>query len=174
VKSSKIWCVKFDGLEHRVRLPIDFAEYVSWARAVGSTGVECVATVGEWGQLQLWQAAPEEEIVRQITEGLHAMDRASGDTSVESSIQLLRMATTAWPVTISFDAKNRRYTVVLPKETRDLELAPIPNGPAVIFAAPDILEVWRAPAWVEHVRNSRRDIRQLTEAALSNLEHDMQ
>ena len=71
---------------------------------------------------------------------------------------------------VQLRSKNKRFTIVLPKEARDLGLAPSAGSTAVIFAAGGLLEIWRASSWLEHIHKAHAELPTIIEAAADEIE----
>jgi hypothetical protein len=81
-------------------------------------------------------------------------------------VELARYLATTWTIRCTFEAKGNRFTLVLPKEPRDLGILPSENNFAVIFNTGHILEIWSAPAWVQHIVQISSNLSDLTNLAL--------
>ena len=96
--------------------------------------------------------------------------RQIGRQQVRSRIvEYARYAASTWPVSISWEAKARRYTFTLPEGARMLRLAPSRGERAVVFAVGEILEVWPADEWVAYIRTLARDLDEVRESAIEQL-----
>jgi hypothetical protein len=70
-----------------------------------------------------------------------------------------RFSATRW--TVSLLREQSRYSLTLPEEPRKLGLAPSRGRRAAIFVAGQILEVWPAEKWLDHVRELAADLDRL-------------
>jgi UDP-2,3-diacylglucosamine pyrophosphatase LpxH len=60
---------------------------------------------------------------------------------------------------------------VLPREFRDLGLLPNQGEVAAVLILGDVLEIWSADKWVEHARDVRGRLLEITERAFDELEN---
>jgi hypothetical protein len=66
--------------------------------------------------------------------------------------------------------ESNRFTFTLPEGARKLDIAPARGEKAVVFIAGEILEVWHAGKWVEHIRRLIATLDDLEESALESLD----
>lgn len=141
----RIWVRKVDP-QNRIRLSADLSEIVSWTPAKPGSSLECVAFPGAYGQMQLAAREPEASFRRQLSVSLSERSALSDEATTEWA-KFARFAAALWNVTIVFDSQPARVAITLPKESRDLALAPNAGETAVVFGMGEILEVWNGPAW---------------------------
>jgi len=82
-------------------------------------------------------------------------------------MRLMRYQLTRCEVEFSED----RYGIVLPREFRDMELLPNHGQFVAVLILGEVLEIWRADKWAEHVRDVRGRLLEVTERALDELEN---
>lgn len=136
---------------HRVRLPRAVADIVSWLTA-DAGGVEVVATPGPAGGVLMQPLAAHREEVQRLTRAL----RDSPPTESEADqrwMNMARLLATAWAMTISFD-EAERFNFKIPEPPRRMQLLPGAGGTVVVFGFGQILEIWDASRWYEHVRTT--------------------
>jgi len=134
---------------HRVRLPRDVADVVSWLNAQ-TGGVEVVATPGPAGGLLIQPLATHREHVQRLTQALRESAPTESDAD-QSWMNVARLLASAWAMTISFDEAGR-FSFKLPEPPRRLRLLPGAGGTVVVFGFGPVLEIWEASKWYEHVR----------------------
>jgi hypothetical protein len=150
---------------HRLRLPKDLALMLSWL-SVDSERVDCVCTVGAVGGIRIVPATLVEPTRRSLEariSGKVASPRDGGS----AWLALARYLATTWVVPVAIE--ESRFTLTLPEDVRKLGLAPNQGEVAIAFAVTDILEIWRAESWCEHVRESASSIDDLKINALEAL-----
>jgi hypothetical protein len=164
---SKIWIQTVDS-RHRIRLGKHAAEHLPWLKASEGFGIDFVSRVGPTGQLHLSLKDREETLLQKVKASLDASP--VGSDIIDPRIDVLRYEATKWVIPCTFEAKSTRFTLVLPREARDLGLVPNENGIAVIFSTGDILEIWPAGKWVEHVTKISANLSHFTALALDEIE----
>lgn len=159
------WVLTVDK-QHRLRLREEVASVVPWLPTDAGT-IECLAMVGPAGGLVVSPADLPKEHAEVI---IQLRSRQIGRQQVGSRIvEYARYAAATWPVPISWEAKARRYTLTLPEGARKLKLAPNRGERAVVFAAGEVLEVWRADEWVAYIRTLARDLDEVRDSAIDQL-----
>lgn len=138
--------------QHRLRLPSRLGLIVPWLGA-REERVECLALIGPKGGLVI---APETALGRhgKILARLSKLE-FSYETSREV-MEYARFSATNWA--IYFLREPSRYAFTLPEEARKLGLAPSSGRDAAIFVAGQILEVWPAEKWLDHIRELASDL----------------
>jgi DNA-binding transcriptional regulator/RsmH inhibitor MraZ len=160
----RTWTVVVDK-ENRIRIPIEIAEYVTWLRPKDDRG-ECVLVRGPWGGFQAIPLMAYQKLAEPFIEA----SRTTTPEALESGdrwIEAVRYLATAWQISISVEASQVRFTV--PEALRRAELLPGAEGRAVVFGFGEILEIWPAREWYEHVRETSKLKSQLFSAALEDL-----
>ena len=164
----KIWCRTVDP-QSRIRLDAELVKFVPWLDPAKNRDLACIAQTGPEGELQILQNIPHGELLSGISKSL-AQVAADASEASASWLRFARVIATQWPLTCSYDRKNKRFTIVLPKEARDLGLAPSAGSTAVIFAAGGLLEIWRASTWLEHIHKAHAELPTIIEAAADEIE----
>jgi DNA-binding transcriptional regulator/RsmH inhibitor MraZ len=159
----RTWVREVDQ-NNRVRLPLEIRTVVSWM-SVRSRQLECVGMLGPVGGVQLTPLAMHQEDVRRLTEAITNAPRPSDST--EKWMDVARFLATAWPMPINIEAN--RITITLPEPTRRAQQLPQVGGAVVVFGFGEILEIWDALKWHEHVRATARR----KDAAISEAREDL-
>jgi hypothetical protein len=131
--------------------------------------VEGIAVVGALGGVQI---LPQNGLFGRaqdlLSTALSDKDNAAQvDESGDRWARLARFIATCWPITIGVEAN--RFSFTIPEDIRKLELVPSYGGQSVVFAAGEILEVWRASDWLQRSRRSGSRLRVLFEQATEEL-----
>ncbi len=143
----RTWVVTVDPY-NRIRLPLDVGDIVRWI-SVKSENLECTGTPGPWGGIQLAPLTDHQDGVQRLAE-------AVGDTLPSASespqrwVDVARFLATAWLIPISVEAS--RISITLPEPPRRAQQLPQSGGTVVVFGFGDILEIWDALKWHDHVR----------------------
>ena len=145
---SRIWIVRIVE-QHRIRLPLEEIRVaVSWLNSEGSS-TDCVAIPGPAGGIQIQPFATHELLVDQFA-------GAVGNASVKASdsdqnwVNMARLLATSWRISLSVE--TNRISLTLPEPIRRARQLPEVNGEVVVFAFGEILEIWDAAKWWDHVR----------------------
>jgi len=144
----KAWVLEVD--EHnRVRLPLEITDIVRWlTREPGTT--ECIGSLGPMGGIQLEPIAIHEALWQDFTSAL-------GDTSPNYQdsnkkwVDVARLLATSWRMTVTVEKSQIRIT--LPEPVRRAKQLPESGGTVVVFSFGQILEIWDATRWSDHVRS---------------------
>jgi hypothetical protein len=149
--------------DNRIRLPREITEYVPWLKLEG-TQIDCVGRPGAAGGMQLVPLGVHESDVRRLTDAFEPLPEAS--ESGEQWVDLARLLATAWKISICIEAN--RFSLTLPEPPRRALQLPQSGGTTVVFGFGEILEIWDALKWHEHVRSLAKQkgavISQATEA----------
>jgi DNA-binding transcriptional regulator/RsmH inhibitor MraZ len=144
----RIWLVEIDP-HNRVRLPLtEVRVLVPWLKSE-SGSVDCVGTPGPAGGVQIEPFAAHETLGRSYTEALGATAAQSSEAG-QKWVDMARLLATSWRITISIE--TGRINITLPEPMRRAQLIPPAGGLAVVFGFGEILEVWDAVKWHDHVR----------------------
>src|SRR5438128_5468065 len=118
----RIWCRTVDP-QNRIRIDGELASFVPWLDPAKNVDFACIARMGPEGELQILRTVAHEELVSEISASLAEIPASASEGSA-SWMQFARVTATQWPLTCSYDRKNKRFTIVLPKDARDLGLVP--------------------------------------------------
>ncbi len=133
---------------HRIRLPREIAGVVSWLDTQGD-GIECVGVPGPEGGVQVQPLASHEDEVRRMTEALAGTPPRFSEAD-QKWMDVSRLLATVWALTIRFESS--RFSITVPEPPRRAQILPQSGGMVVVFGFGEILEIWDAAKWHEHVR----------------------
>lgn len=161
----QIWVLTVER-QHRIRLSEDAVTAIPWLNPKQTTNG--LGFMGAFGQLQIAPEPMETAFAQQLTA---ALESAPADASEASApwMDFARFAATRWPITFVCEQGRKRMTFVLPKEARDLGLVPGSGSSAVVFVSGNVVEVWKGPDWVAHLRQLRRELDAVTDNAADAL-----
>lgn len=131
--------VKVDN-RHRLVLPSGISEVVGW---IGDGGVDCRAYVAVGG-VGVVPAALDQlhgKLAAALTERRLELDEAAMELG-----DVVRFVASSWPMSI-----DRQLRLTLPEDARKLGLVPGAGQHAAVFASGEVLEIWPAATWREHV-----------------------
>ena len=141
-----IWVTDVDP-HNRVRIPREARDIVAWLNVEG-TEIECIGTLGAAGGIQLAPIASHQTDVARFTEAMDAPPEA--EESGQEWVDVARLFATSWKVLISVEPS--RFSLTLPEPLRRVQEFLQPGGTVIVFGFGNILEVWDAPKWNEHIR----------------------
>ena len=147
---------------HRIRLPREVGLLVTWLRAAVEP-IECVCALGPAGGVVIVPAT----LVASSRRSLDSLisDRVSVPWEVSGPrFELARYFAHTWDLSVQVD--QSRFTLTVPEDVRKLGRAPSGGELAVVFAIGDILEIWRADAWCDHIRQVANSFNELRGSAL--------
>ncbi len=145
----RLWRVLVEE-QHRVRLPLgEVRTVVPWLSLEPGT-VDCVGTLGPVGGIQIAPATTHERLSRGFIEALGDSTARSSESS-QRWMDLARYLATTWPIPISVESSRISFT--LPEPIRRAQLLPGAGGTVTVFGFGEILEVWEAVKWHDHVRS---------------------
>jgi len=159
--SFKVW-TKTVETQGRFRIGAEIATVVRWLKATNDFHLECLAILGHLGQLQIVTHPPVPDLAKELQTRL-AEAHATTDEVAVPWVDFARFAGTAWKVSCTFDVKEKRFTIVLPSDTRKLGITPAAGEHAVVFAIGEIVEIWKAENWVQHIRKIRSTLPTIVE-----------
>ncbi len=165
---ATLW-VRRVGTQHRIRLHGEAAETVKWLKGKAGFAIDCIARLGPAAQLQILPKDREEAAKHKLNSSLKAAP-PNVDEIAAPWTELARYFATGWTIPCSFEEKSNRFTFVLPKEARDLGIVPGENEVVAIFSTGEILEVWPAREWTQHVAKISSNLNQITILALDALQ----
>jgi hypothetical protein len=149
---AKTYVLKLET-QFRIRLSKEVADDVSWLQKAGNStdnsSISCFATFGPFKQLHLLPNR-DEPYFKKIREALTTLP-AKATEIAELWMEGVRDFAAAWPVVCSFESKAKRFTIVLPKEARDLGIIPPETETLVVLVAGEIFEIWPSDKWTEHI-----------------------
>jgi hypothetical protein len=149
---------------HRLRLPLGTAEYAPWLKA----SPKATMTLGRHGGVQVWQHPSSQTAEFQgALEPLKSSPPKAEEAGSEW-MRLLRYEITRCEV--EFSAEPNRYSLVLPREFRLMEVLPDHPEAAAVVISGSIFEIWRADKWAAHAYETGGRIANVTERALVELE----
>ena len=158
------WTVKVEE-QNRVRVPNEILQFITWLDSNG--GIECVALPGSSGGIQLTPWATYREGASPFIQALTGTPSSASESS-EKWIDAVRYLATFWRISISIEASRISFT--LPEALRRAEQLPAAGGSVVVFASGEILEIWPAHEWFDHVRKTATSKVAAIAAALEDLE----
>jgi len=142
-----IWVEKVER-QNRVRLSREIRNAVSWLKNEPGT-MDCVGTPGSAGGLQLETFEAHDTVRSGFLEALGDRPPTSSE-SAEQWVETARLLATTWRITITIESS--RVSIPLPEPTRRALQLPGAGGMVVVFGFGEILEIWDAYKWLEHVR----------------------
>ena len=143
----RTWVLTVDEY-NRVRIPLEIRTIVPWIDA--KTGqIECVAMPGPAGGLQVVPLPDHKAEVMPLIEAL-AVTQPKTLESNRSWVDAARLLATAWLIQVNVEAS--RVSITLPESPRRAQQVPQSGGAVVVFGFGNILEIWDALKWHDHVR----------------------
>ena len=162
----KIW-VRTVESQNRLRFPVEVLNAIQWAGKKQDT--ECIAYVGRAGQIQIAQEMPSGQLIARVNESLKISETPAEDADAPW-VDFVRFFATAWKVTFRKEESRGRVTLILPREAREMGVAPLENTPAVLFVMGAIVEVWKASEWLAHIRSTRARLSSVEDSVLDELQ----
>ncbi len=159
------WFVTVDDY-NRIRLPLNVSSVVRWID-LKSGNIECAGVVGPWGGVQLVPLTSHRDDVRRLVEAIGDAPPGAWE-SAHKWVNAARFLATAWP--ISINVESSRISITLPEASRRAQQLPQPGGTVVVFGFGDILEIWEALKWHDHVRETAQRKASAISDALDELE----
>jgi len=152
--------------QHRVRLPLaEIRIVVPWLNAEPGK-VECVATLGPTGGIQIAPAAAHERLRRSFIDALGDSPPRSSESG-QKWVDAARYLATTWRISISIESGRISFT--LPEQIRRAQLLLGAGGTVTVFGFGEILEVWETIKWHDHVRSIARTMPSAFSEAVENL-----
>lgn len=156
----RTWIVTVDE-KNRVRLPLEISAVVPWIDPKPGQ-IECVGMPGPWGGFQIVPLPDHRQDMQPFAEAV-AESPPSASESPQKWVDVARFLATVWQVPISVEASRISFT--LPEPARRAQQLPQSGGVVVVFGFGNILEIWGALKWHDHVRvTARRKISAISEA----------
>jgi hypothetical protein len=143
----RTWVVTVDEY-NRVRLPLDIHIVVPWID-MKSGQIECAGMPGPSGGIQVAPLSDHRQDVAPFAEAT-AETPPSASESSQKWVEVARLLATAWLVPINVEAS--RISITLPEPPRRAQQLPQSGGAVVVFGFGNILEIWDALKWYDHVR----------------------
>jgi hypothetical protein len=161
-----VWIGKVEK-QNRIRLNKDIQDVVSWLKT-GPGPIDCIGTPGPAGGLQV------EPFASHATQrsGFIATLGKTRPTSLESGerwIEAARLLASSWHITVNVESS--RVSMNLPEPTRRLLRLPEVGSMIAVFGFGEILEIWDALMWHEHVRKLAKARVSLLSDAIEEMEH---
>jgi hypothetical protein len=147
-KPARIW-VRSVEAQNRIRLGKEVADHVHWLKAEDNFSINCLASIGPNEQLVICPKL-EEGYFAKLADSLRTSPATANDIFAPW-MDLARYSATTWEIACSFEAKAKRFSIVFPREARDLDIVPNENGSVVIFNTGEILEIWSSHKWIAHI-----------------------
>jgi len=141
------WVVTVDG-KNRVRLPLEISTVVPWIDLKAGQ-IECVGVPGPWSGIQVLPLTDHRQDVLPFAEPVAEMPPGASE-SPEKWVDVARLLASAWLLPVSVEAS--RISLTLPEAPRRAQQVPQSGGAVVVFGFGNILEIWDAIKWHEHVR----------------------
>jgi hypothetical protein len=161
----QVWLVHVDP-GHRIRIALaEVQAVVPWITSE-SEPIDCVATPGPAGGIQVEPAAAYETLGDSYIDALGDAPPQSAESG-QPWVEMARLLATSWRITISIESS--RINITLPEPVRKAKQVPEAGGLAVVFGFGGILEVWDAAKWHEHVRTIAKTKGSAFSAALEYL-----
>jgi hypothetical protein len=144
----RVWLVLVDP-SHRIRIPLaEVKAVVPWVTSE-SEPIDCIASLGPAGGIQVEPAASYEAMEGSYVGALGDAPPQSAESG-QTWVEMARLLATSWRMTISIESS--RINITLPEPVRKAKQVPEAGGLAVVFGFGGILEVWDAAKWHDHVR----------------------
>jgi hypothetical protein len=163
--SCRMWVFTVGG-GHRVRLEAPVISAVPWLTP--GKARDCWASIGSLGQLVISPEPPAAD-TKKILDRAFETDAGRKNVASEESLSLARFIASTWPIRFTAEDDRSRLSFVLPRETREVGIAPGAKEPVVLCVLDDILEVWKTTNWVGHVRQTRQDLESIRERVSEEL-----
>lgn len=160
----RTWIVTVDQY-NRIRLPLDVGDVVRSVDVKGGK-VECIGTPGPWGGVQLVPRTEHEEHRRQLVKALGSALPSTSE-SPQKWVDVARFLATAWPIPVHVEAS--RISITLPEPPRRAQQLPEAGGIGLVFGFGEILEIWDAIRWHDHVRATAKRKVAAISAAIEDL-----
>lgn len=150
------------GNRYRLRLPREIGLVVPWLKS-DSNSIECICTLGAAGGIAIIPKGVLQPSLRSVEPYLTSVSA----TPWESGSDMLRLVRyLASMQAVSIGVEQTRFSLTIPEAVRKLGVAPDSGQAAVVFAMGSVLEVWRADAWSEHIRQAAGSFNALRADAL--------
>jgi DNA-binding transcriptional regulator/RsmH inhibitor MraZ len=142
------WIATVDA-QNRIRLPLEIQSVITWLHTENGT-IDCAGAPGPAGGLQIEPITMHEKLRSDFTDAI-AKTLPKSSESGETWVEIARLLATSWRIAISIESS--RISITLPEPARRLLRLPGRAGTAVVFGFGEILEVWDAVNWHDHVRS---------------------
>jgi hypothetical protein len=162
----EIWIAEVED-QNRIRLPIEIRTTVPWIKAESGT-IECVGIPGSAGGVQLEPLATHEALRNPFIEALGDAPPLSSESG-KKWVEAARLLATSWRMTVSIESS--RISITLPEPTRRAQQLPGAGGTVVVFGFGEILEIWDAVKWHDHVRAVAKTKLSAVSEAIEDLGH---
>jgi|HubBroStandDraft_3_1064219.scaffolds.fasta_scaffold34323_1 hypothetical protein len=144
----RVWQVEVES-SNRIRLALaEVRAVVPWIKGE-SEPIDCVGIPGPAGGVQIEPVAAHETLGRSYIEALGEAPAQSSESG-RTWVEMARLLATRWRIAISVESGRINFT--LPEPLRRAKQVPEAGGLAVVFGFGEILEVWDAAKWHDHVR----------------------
>jgi hypothetical protein len=142
------WDVQVEE-QNRIRVSLsEISPVISWLD-IEPGSIECIAMPGPAGGVQI-EPFDSQETLRQRFIKAVRQDPPRSSESGQAWIEVARLLAAHWKLTINVE--KYRINIHLPEPIRKgLQLPGFP-GRVVVFGLGEILEVWDAVRWYEHIR----------------------
>ena len=156
----RTWVLTVDEY-NRVRLPLEIRTVVPWIDM--KTGqIECAGIPGPVGGVQVAPLADHRQNVLPFAEAIAETTPIASESS-QKWVDVARLLATAWLVRVDVEAS--RISITLPEPPRRAQQLPQSGGAVVVFGFGNILEIWDALKWHDHVRaTAKRRVAAISEA----------
>jgi len=146
---------------NRIRLPLEIRTVVPWIDKKAGQ-IECVGMPGPSGGIQIAPLADHRQDVLPLAEAVAGTPLSASESS-EKWVEVARLLATAWLVRV--DVEATRISITLPEPPRRAQQVPQSGGVAVVFGFGNMLEIWDALKWHDHVRETaQRRVAAISEA----------
>lgn len=152
--------------QNRIRLPLEIQGVVPWLSGQVGT-VDCAGVLGPIGGVQLQPLAEYEKIHGSFIESLGENVPMLSDAG-KPWVKIARLLATTWRIPLHIE--STRVTITLPEPARRAVQLPDSGGVVVVFGFGEILEVWDAPRWHDHVREVAKDKSSLLSSGIDDLQ----
>jgi DNA-binding transcriptional regulator/RsmH inhibitor MraZ len=160
-----VWPVEVED-QNRIRLSLQIQAIVPWLKSE-SNRVDCIASPGPAGGVQLEPVSIYEKLRQPFNEGLRN-EAPHGSESSRKWVDAARLLASSWQMSISIE--SGRLSLTLPEPIRRAGLLPGVDGFVVVFGFGDILEIWEVTKWYEHVRALAKTRQSVVSEAIEALE----
>jgi hypothetical protein len=148
--------------KNRVRIALDEINTVVPWIDVKTGQIECVGMPGPHGGVQVTPLTDHRQDVHPFADAV-AETPPSASESSQKWVDVARFLATAWLISINVEA--RRISITLPEPPRRAQQLPQSGGAVVVFGFGNILEIWDALKWHDHVRvTAKRKAAAISEA----------
>jgi hypothetical protein len=153
--------------QNRIRLPKDIQDMVPWLQTEDTT-IECTGMPGPVGGLQVQPFAADDDLRKAFVNTVGSVPVTSAESG-QPWTEAARLLASSWRIRVSVESS--RVNIPLAEPIRQLLALPSAGGIVVVFGFGEIIEVWDASAWREHVRRLAKEKVSILSEAIEALGH---